>query len=123
MEGSRRIVGPLIPLLGFLFFIYSFDIIAEMMPGILNHPGNRTARVMEFLMLSTEGMLGLIVEVFATFIVIFVILGAFLEKTGLGALIINTAYYGAYPSTFVNVVWIGIAVATILHVKKKALDR
>ena len=37
-------------------------------------------------------MLGLIVEVFATFIVIFVILGAFLEKTGLGALIINTTY-------------------------------
>ena len=91
-EIARRIVGPLIPLLGFLFFIYSFDVIAEAMPGILNHPGNRTARVMEFLMLSTEGMLGLIVEVFATFIVIFVILGAFLEKTGLGALIINTAY-------------------------------
>ena len=31
-------------------------------------------------MLSTESMLGLIVEVFATFIVIFVILGAFLEN-------------------------------------------
>ncbi len=91
-EVARRIVGPLIPLLGFLFLIYSFDIVAELMPGILNHPGNRTARVMEFLMLSTEGMLGLIVEVFATFIVIFVILGAFLEKTGLGVLIINTAY-------------------------------
>lgn len=91
-EIARRIVGPLIPLLGFLFFIYSFDVVAQLMPGILNHPGNRTARVMEFLMLSTEGMLGLVAEVFATFIVIFVILGAFLEKTGLGALIINTAY-------------------------------
>lgn len=91
-EIARRIVGPLIPMLGFLFFIYSFDVIAQAMPGILNHPGNRTARVMEFLMLSTEGMLGLVVEVFATFIVIFVILGSFLEKTGLGALIINTTY-------------------------------
>ena len=38
-------------------------------------------------------------------------------------LIVNSTYYGAYPSTFVNVVWIGIAVVTILHVKKKALDR
>lgn len=91
-EIARRIVGPLIPLLGFLFFIYSFEPIAQNLPGILEHPGNRTARVLEFLMLSTEGMLGLIVEVFATFIVIFVILGAFLEKTGLGALIINTTY-------------------------------
>lgn len=24
-------------------------------------------------------------------------------------LLINTCYYGAYPSTFVNIVWIGIA--------------
>ncbi len=54
--------------------------------------GLRTARVMEFLMLSTEGMFGLITNTFATFIVIFVILGAFLEKTGLGAVIINSAY-------------------------------
>ena len=91
-EIARRVVGPVIPLLGFLFFIYSFDVVAQVMPGILNHPGYRMARVMEFLMLSTEGMLGLVTDVFATFIVIFVILGAFLEKTGFGALIINTAY-------------------------------
>ncbi len=37
-------------------------------------------------------------------------------------LIINTAYYGAYPSTFVNIVWIGIGLVAILHIKKKALD-
>ncbi len=91
-EIARRIVGPLIPLLGFLFFIYSFEIVAEAMPGILNYPGYDAETVMEFLMASTEGMLGLITNVFATFIVIFVVLGAFLEKTGLGVVIINTAY-------------------------------
>ena len=91
-EIARRIVGPLIPFLGFLFFIYSFEIVGQVMPGILQHLGFRTARVMEFLMLSTEGMFGLITNTFATFIVIFVILGAFLEKTGLGAVIINSAY-------------------------------
>ncbi len=91
-EIARRVVGPVIPLLGFLFFVYSFDVVARAMPGILNHPGDRMARVMEFLMLSTEGMLGLVTDVFATFIVIFVILGAFLEKTGFGALIINSTY-------------------------------
>ena len=37
---------------------------------------------MDFLVASTEGMFGLITNVFATFIVIFVILGAFLEKDG-----------------------------------------
>ena len=91
-EIARRIVGPLIPLIGFLFFIYAFEDIAQVMPGILNHPGFPAEEVMDFLIASTEGMFGLITNVFATFIVIFVILGAFLEKTGLGAVIINTAY-------------------------------
>ncbi len=91
-EIARRIVGPLIPLLGFLFFIYSFDGIAQALPGVLNHPGYPADEVMDFLIASTEGMFGLITNVFATFIVIFVILGAFLEKTGLGVVIINTAY-------------------------------
>jgi TRAP transporter 4TM/12TM fusion protein len=91
-EIARRIVGPLIPLLGFLFFIYSFEDIARAMPGLLQHPGYQAEEVMDFLIASTEGMFGLITNVFATFIVIFVILGAFLEKTGLGAVIINTAY-------------------------------
>ena len=36
---ARRIVGPVIPLIGFLFFIYSFEPIAQALPGLLNHPG------------------------------------------------------------------------------------
>ncbi|NQV56157.1 MAG: TRAP transporter fused permease subunit [Rhodospirillales bacterium] len=89
---ARRIVGPIIPLIGFLFFIYSFTPVAEAMPGLLNHPGYPFDRVMEFLMLSTDGITGLIMDVFATYVVIFVILGAFLEKTGLGAFIIDATY-------------------------------
>jgi TRAP transporter 4TM/12TM fusion protein len=91
-EIARRIVGPIIPLIGFLFFIYSFEPVAQSMPGLLLHAGLSVERVMEFLYLSTDGMTGLIIEVFATYIVIFVILGAFLEKTGLGSLIIDATY-------------------------------
>lgn len=35
-------------------------------------------------------------------------------------LIINTLYYGAYPSTFVNVIWIGIAAYTLVRVRAKS---
>jgi TRAP transporter 4TM/12TM fusion protein len=91
-EIARRIVGPIIPLLGFMFFVYSFEPVAHSMPGLLWHAGDSVERVMEFLLLSTSGMTGLIIEVFATYIVIFVILGAFLEKTGLGSLIIDATY-------------------------------
>lgn len=89
---ARRIVGPIIPLIGFVFFIYAFEPVAQAMPGPLLHAGFSLDRVMEFLMLSSDGMTGLIVETFAVYIMIFVILGAFLEKTGLGSVIIDTAY-------------------------------
>ena len=38
---------------------------------------------------------------------------------GLGGvfLVVNTVYYHAYPSAFVNVVWIGIALAARARVK------
>lgn len=32
-------------------------------------------------------------------------------------LFINTVYYGAYPSSFTNIVWISIAVAAIVRAK------
>lgn len=89
---ARRIVGPLIPLISLLFLLYSFEPIAQAAPGLFHHQGYGLSRVMEFLMLEADGMTGLIIEVFATYVVIFVIVGAFLEKTGLGALFIDTTY-------------------------------
>ncbi len=89
---ARRIVGPVIPIIGLLFLIYSFAPVAQLSPGLFKHQGYGLARVMEFLMLEADGMTGLIIEVFAVFVVIFVIVGAFLEKTGLGELFIDTTY-------------------------------
>jgi hypothetical protein len=41
-----------------------------------------------------------------------------LNLFGGALLVINTIFWGAYPSTFVNLVWIGIAVFAIAHAKK-----
>jgi hypothetical protein len=38
-----------------------------------------------------------------------------LNIAGASLLLANTAYEGAYPSTFVNVVWIGIAIFALYH--------
>jgi hypothetical protein len=35
------------------------------------------------------------------------------------SLIINTIYYGAYPSSFVNLVWVGIAIYTLARRNSK----
>ncbi|HET92004.1 MAG TPA: hypothetical protein ENN99_14885 [Chloroflexi bacterium] len=42
-----------------------------------------------------------------------------LNAVGSGLLILNSYYYGAYPSVAVNVVWIGIAVYTMMRVRSK----
>lgn len=89
---ARRIVGPVIPIIGLIFLVYDFAPIAQHAPGIFRHQGFDLSRVFEFLMLEYDGMTGLIIEVFATYVVIFVIVGAFLQKTGLGELFIDFTY-------------------------------
>lgn len=44
----------------------------------------------------------------------------FLNAVGSAFLVINTVYYRAYPSAFVNVIWISIAVVAGLRVRSQA---
>ena len=39
-----------------------------------------------------------------------------LNIAGSICLIVNTIYYYAYPSTFVNIVWLGIAVFALINI-------
>jgi hypothetical protein len=41
-----------------------------------------------------------------------------LNVAGSVLLIINTVYYGAYPSAFVNIVWLGIAVYALARLRR-----
>jgi hypothetical protein len=43
-----------------------------------------------------------------------------LNVVGSALLIINTIYFGAYPSAFVNVIWIGIAILAIVRIRKNS---
>lgn len=42
-----------------------------------------------------------------------------LNLTGGLFLIVNTAYYGAFPSTFINVVWVAIALPALVRIWQK----
>lgn len=44
-----------------------------------------------------------------------------LNLTGAIFLIVNTVYYGAYPSTFINVVWVAIAGVALWNTKKRGI--
>lgn len=42
-----------------------------------------------------------------------------MNLTGAICLIVNTIYYGAYPSTFINIVWTGIAIYGLLKIRNQ----
>lgn len=42
-----------------------------------------------------------------------------LNLTGAAFLIINTVYYGAFPSAFINVVWVIIAIPAIYKIVRR----
>ena len=90
LEATRRVIGLNLTFiaLGFLLFGY----FGPYMPDILVHKGYSIERMATTLSLTTEGIFGLPTGVAATFVFIFILFGAFLDKTGAGNFFIDTAY-------------------------------
>lgn len=80
LEATRRSVGIAVPLISICFLFYAFE--GRLFPGALAHGGFSLHRVIGFLFLSGEGIFGVIVAAMVSYIVLFVIFGVFLEKTG-----------------------------------------
>ncbi|HEX8287482.1 MAG TPA: hypothetical protein VF556_05800 [Pyrinomonadaceae bacterium] len=80
---------------------------------------------MESLLLNILGWIGAFLLLLAYALVSFKKLEAdsqtyqWLNITASVLLLINTIYYGAYPSSFVNAVWTVIAFFAILTIRKK----
>ncbi len=89
MEACRRVVGLPIVVIATVFIIYAF--FGKSMPGFLHHRGYALPRVASHLFYTTEGIIGLPLGTCATYIFLFILFGAFLEKTGIGAFFIDLA--------------------------------
>jgi len=83
LEAGRRVVGKELSILALVFLLYAY--FGPYMPGILGHRGYDLQSILGFMYLTTEGLYGSAIGVSATFIILFIIFGAFLEKTGMGA--------------------------------------
>lgn len=79
IELCRRVVGLPILFVAGAFIIYAFS------------KGHSLKRVIHQLFYTTDGIIGTPLGVCATFIVLFIILGSFLEKTGIGNFFIDLA--------------------------------
>lgn len=87
LEAARRIVGLPIVVLASVFLLYAY--FGSYFPGFLSHRGYSLRRIASHMYLTTEGIMGIPLWVSSTFIYLFILFGAFREKTGLGQLFID----------------------------------
>lgn len=86
-ESCRRIVGLPIMIIAGTFVIYAFA--GKYLPGFLHHRGYSLQRVVCHLFYNTEGIMGTPIGACSTFIFLFILFGALLEKTGIGQFFID----------------------------------
>ncbi|MBP1714067.1 MAG: transporter, fusion protein [Deltaproteobacteria bacterium] len=89
LEAARRVVGTPIVVIAGSFLLYAY--FGPYFPGFLAHRGYSVERIVSHMYFTTEGILGIPLGVSATFIFLFILFGAFLEKTGIGKLFIDIA--------------------------------
>jgi TRAP transporter 4TM/12TM fusion protein len=88
LEGTRRVLGAALSITAIVFMAYCLaftNVSAQMM--------------LDQLYMTTDGILGIPISVSATYVVLFIIFGAFVEKTGTGKLFMDfgLALAGAKP--------------------------
>jgi TRAP transporter 4TM/12TM fusion protein len=89
LEMTRRVVGmPLVVVVG-VFLLYA--VYGNHLTGILGHRGYSLERIAAHMYTSMEGIFGLPLGVSASFVILFVIFGAFLEATKTGDFFMNFA--------------------------------
>jgi len=89
VEGSRRVIGPALPITAGVFLIYGY--VGPYLPGLLRHTGFTTEAIVDQLYMATEGIFGIPLGVSATYVILFIIFGTFLEKSGTGQLFMDFA--------------------------------
>jgi TRAP transporter 4TM/12TM fusion protein len=89
LEATRRTAGMALPIVASAFILYGF--VGPYMPGMLNHPGIPLNQFIGMNYLFSEGIFGVPLGVSATFVIVFIIFGGFLEESGGGKFFIDLA--------------------------------
>jgi TRAP transporter 4TM/12TM fusion protein len=80
IEVARRVIGPVFVLIGvglLLFGVYGYA-----MPELLGHPGTSFMNLSTIIFFKADGVFGIMADVLATYVLLFVLFGAFLEASG-----------------------------------------
>jgi len=89
LEMTRRVVGLALVVVAGVFLLYAY--LGPHMPSLLAHRGYSLERIASHMYTTLEGIYGVPISVSASFVILFVIFGAFLEATKTGDLFLNVA--------------------------------
>ncbi|HEX9585637.1 MAG TPA: TRAP transporter permease [Gammaproteobacteria bacterium] len=90
LEATRRALGPPLMVVAAVFLIYTFG--GPYMPDVIAHKGASLPKAASHQWLSTEGVFGVALGVSTSFVFLFVLFGALLEKAGAGNYFIKVAF-------------------------------
>ncbi len=80
IELARRVVGPIFVVIGVIMLGYG--VYGDFMPDLISHAGDTFPLLCTSIFYKSDGIFGIMANVLATYILLFVLFGAFLEKCG-----------------------------------------
>ncbi|MGL5006610.1 MAG: TRAP transporter permease [Plesiomonas sp.] len=90
LEAARRALGIALPAIALTFLAYSLA--GPWMPGLLAHRGVSLTALANHQWITTEGVFGIALGVSTSFVFLFVLFGALLERAGAGHYFIQLAF-------------------------------
>ncbi len=90
LEATRRALGPPLAIIALVFLVYSLA--GPYMPGFLAHRGVSFTALANHQWITTEGVFGIALGVSTSFVFLFVLFGALLERAGAGHYFIQLAF-------------------------------
>jgi TRAP transporter 4TM/12TM fusion protein len=87
LEGCRRAMSFILPIISLCALLFAFA--GPYLPGILEHHGFSFTTIIGDTYASMNGIFGIVLYVFSAYVVLFVIMGAFFQKTGADAFFID----------------------------------
>ena len=89
LEATRRTIGAALPVVSVCFIAYG--LVGPWLPGFLRHRGLTLEVLLDQTYFTTEGIFGIPLGVAGSYVILFIIFGAFLEKSGAGQFFMNFA--------------------------------
>ncbi len=80
IEVARRVVGQIFVFIGILMILYG--VFGAYMPDLISHAGDTLPQVCTSIFYKSDGVFGIMANVLATYVILFVLFGAFLESSG-----------------------------------------